>query len=56
MDHFPLMLDGGVSRRSGYFKFMNMWLKSEGFVEQVNHGGCPIIFRVTEEGDGGWYS
>jgi hypothetical protein len=35
-DHFPLKLDCGVSNRSGgYFKFENMWLKSEGFVNQV---------------------
>jgi hypothetical protein len=35
-DHFPLMLDCGVgSRGSRYFKFENMWLQSEGFVEQV---------------------
>jgi hypothetical protein len=34
--HFSLMLDCGVgSRSSRYFKFENMWLKSEGFVEQV---------------------
>jgi hypothetical protein len=35
-DHFPLMLDCGVQReRKGYFKFENMWLKSDGFVELV---------------------
>jgi exonuclease III len=35
-DHFPLMLDCGVSTRSGgYFKFEKMWLKFEGFVDQV---------------------
>jgi hypothetical protein len=35
-DHFMLILDCGVpSRRSPYFKFENMWLKSEGFVDQV---------------------
>jgi hypothetical protein len=35
-DHFPLMLDCG-SQREGkrYFKFENMWLKSDGFVGQV---------------------
>jgi len=48
-DHFPLLLDFGVSsRRSQYFKFENMWLKSEGLVDQVkiwwksyNFQGCP---------------
>jgi hypothetical protein len=30
------MLDCGVQReRKGYFKFENMWLKSDGFVELV---------------------
>jgi hypothetical protein len=48
-DHFLLLLDCGVSKRSGgNFKFENMWLKSEGFVDQVklwwqNYQleGCP---------------
>jgi hypothetical protein len=36
-DHFPIILEGGVPNRvGGYFKFENMWLKFEGFVEQVN--------------------
>jgi hypothetical protein len=31
-----LLLDCGAPRgRSGYFKFENMWLKSDGFVNQV---------------------
>lgn len=35
-DHFPLMLDCGVSTRSGgNFKFEKTWLKFEGFVDQV---------------------
>jgi hypothetical protein len=34
-DHFPLMLDCGSHRGEKYFKFENMWLKSVGFVEQV---------------------
>ena len=33
-DHFSLMLYCGVvSRGSNYFKFENMWMQSEGFVE-----------------------
>jgi hypothetical protein len=43
------LLDCGVTNRSGgYFKFENMWLKSEGFVDQVklwwqsyHFHGCP---------------
>jgi hypothetical protein len=36
-DHFPIMLEcGGTNRAGGYFKFENMWLKFEGFVEQVS--------------------
>jgi len=35
-DHFPLLLDCGAPRGgSRYFKFGNMWLKSDGFVDQV---------------------
>jgi hypothetical protein len=34
--HFPLLLDCGAPRGGNrYFKFENMWLKYEGFVEQV---------------------
>ena len=32
--YFPLLLDcGALSGGSKYFKFENMWLKSEGFVD-----------------------
>jgi hypothetical protein len=35
-DHFQLMLDCGVgSRGRSCFKYENMWLKLEGFVEHV---------------------
>jgi hypothetical protein len=35
-NHFPLMLDCGVGcRASRSFKFENMWLQSEGFVQKV---------------------
>jgi hypothetical protein len=34
--HFPLMLDCGVPKGgSKCFKYENMWLKSDGFVDQV---------------------
>jgi hypothetical protein len=35
-DHFPLILECGDSRGGKkYFKFENMWLKHEGFVDKV---------------------
>jgi hypothetical protein len=35
-DHFPIMLVCGETRRGrGYFKFENMWLQHEGFVDEV---------------------
>jgi len=35
-DHFPILLDcGGVQWGSRPFKFENMWLKAEGFVDRV---------------------
>jgi hypothetical protein len=35
-DHFPILLDmGEVSRGRRPFKFENMWLKAEGFVDLV---------------------
>jgi hypothetical protein len=35
-DHFPILLDcGGIQWGSRPFKFENMWLKAEGFVDRV---------------------
>ncbi|KAG6644345.1 hypothetical protein CIPAW_08G049600 [Carya illinoinensis] len=35
-DHFPIVLDcGGIQEGKRYFKFENMWLKVEGFVDKV---------------------
>jgi hypothetical protein len=35
-DHFQIMLDcGDVHRSRQCFKFKNLWLKSEGFVEKM---------------------
>ena len=35
-NHCPLLLEAGVVRRSrSAFKFENMWLKAEGFVDRV---------------------
>jgi hypothetical protein len=37
-DHSPILLYCGERRRGGgYFKFENMWLKSEGFMDQVKN-------------------
>ena len=37
-DHCPLLVvAGNVKRGRGAFKFENMWLKEEGFVERVRH-------------------
>ena len=36
LDHFPIVLeDGSFHRGSMPFKFENMWLKDEGFVDRV---------------------
>ena len=36
LDHCPLLLEaGGMARGKSAFKFENMWLKVEGFVEKV---------------------
>ena len=35
-DHCPILVESGVvGRGRGAFKFENMWLKVEGFVEKV---------------------
>ncbi|KAG7969632.1 hypothetical protein I3843_07G040700 [Carya illinoinensis] len=47
-DHFPILLDGGGiqgGRRS--FRFENMWLKSEGFVDKVRHWWSSYQFHDT---------
>ena len=37
-DHCPLLLEAGVVRHGrNAFKFKNMWLKAEGFVDRVQH-------------------
>ena len=36
LDHCPLLMEaGGVFKGRSAFKFENMWLKDEGFVERV---------------------
>ena len=37
-DHCPLLVEaGGVDRGRSAFKFENMWLRAEGFLERVKH-------------------
>jgi hypothetical protein len=41
-----MVLDCGFAVRSNwYFKFENMWLKSEGFVEQVKNWWMSYSFQ-----------
>ena len=36
-DHFPILLEaGGIARGKSPFRFKNMWLKTDGFVDRVN--------------------
>ena len=38
LDHCPLLVEaGGVDRGRSAFKFENMWLRAEGFLERVKH-------------------
>ncbi|KAG6697656.1 hypothetical protein I3842_09G212200 [Carya illinoinensis] len=41
-DHFPILLDcGGLQEGRRYFKFENMWLKVDGFVENIHSWWAP---------------
>uniref|UniRef100_A0A2N9EXD0 Reverse transcriptase domain-containing protein n=1 Tax=Fagus sylvatica TaxID=28930 RepID=A0A2N9EXD0_FAGSY len=45
-DHSPILLDCGPNRGGKYpFRFENMWLKSEGFVERVKHWWESYLFE-----------
>ena len=36
-NHFPILLEaGGIARGKSPFRFKNMWLKTDGFVDRVN--------------------
>jgi hypothetical protein len=46
LELYQIILDCGTQREgSRYFKFENMWLKSEGFVEQVNRWWATYEFH-----------
>ncbi|KAF5469056.1 hypothetical protein F2P56_013156 [Juglans regia] len=45
-DHWPILLDcGGIKSGRWYFKFENMWLKSENFVERVKQWWISYQFE-----------
>jgi hypothetical protein len=45
-DHFPILLDcGDFHRGSRPFKFENMWLKFEGFVDRVKQWWDSYLFQ-----------
>ncbi|KAG6639537.1 hypothetical protein CIPAW_10G107700 [Carya illinoinensis] len=47
-DHYPIMLDcGGIIRGHRYFKFENMWLEEEGFVDRVRSWWSSHSFSGT---------
>ncbi|KAF5451980.1 hypothetical protein F2P56_027028, partial [Juglans regia] len=48
-DHFPILLDcGGIQGGHRYFKFENMWLKVDRFVE-MELEGKELLGRASEE-------
>ncbi|KAG6646425.1 hypothetical protein CIPAW_07G008100 [Carya illinoinensis] len=47
-DHWPVLLDcGGIRKGRWPFKFENMWLKSEGFVDRVKQWWSSYQFQGT---------
>ena len=45
-DHLPILLESGSHRRGRIpFRFENMWLKAEGFLDKVNPSGRITIFK-----------
>ncbi|XP_042972866.1 uncharacterized protein LOC122304675 [Carya illinoinensis] len=47
-DHFPILLDcGGIHSGRRYFKFENMWLTTDGFVEMVRNWWSAYQFTGT---------
>ena len=48
-DHFPIVLEGGSFQPRGRrpFRFENMWLKDEGFVDRVQYWWESYHFQGT---------
>ena len=48
-DHVPILLEGGRSLSKGPspFRFENMWLKEEGFTDQIREWWQSVTFRGT---------
>ncbi|KAF5477100.1 hypothetical protein F2P56_003774 [Juglans regia] len=47
-DHFPIILEcGGIHEGKRYFKFENMWLEVEGFVDKVKSWWLSYQFEGT---------
>ena len=47
-DHFPILLEGGSHRRRRIpFRFENMWLKAEGFLDKVKSWWDNYHFQGT---------
>ena len=46
LDHFPILIDAGdASRGKRSFKFENMWLKAEGFVDLLKQWWDSYVFQ-----------
>ena len=47
-DHFPILLKGGSQRRGRTpFRFENMWLRVENFVDKVKMWWASYLFQGT---------
>ena len=45
-DHFPILLDcSRIQGGKSHFKFENMWLKSEGFVDRISNWWESYLFE-----------
>ena len=47
-DHFPILLEGGSQRRGRIpFRFENMWLRVDNFVDKVKTWWASYMFQGT---------